>query len=244
VLVNVWRDGNLHSTVATLRTTNDHNVTPLARKAWLGISTQPLSTKIRKHLNIDAEGGARITRIFPGAPADKAGLKVGDVLLSVDGEPVPEKRLEDTDELDRMIRQYKSDSKATLSVWREGKIQDMVVSLEAQPIPPDELPWWEDLQLEFSARDIAFDDVIHLQIDPKTTGAFLQTVTLAGWAYLGGLRANDIVISADGTAIKNVEDLKNARAEAVKSGRTWWVLQVYRNTENTFVEINLKPTHS
>ena len=244
VLVNVWRSGTLHSAIATLRTTNDHNVTPLARKSWLGASTQPLTVKLGQHLQITAEGGARLTRLYPGAPAEKAGLRVGDILLSVDGESVPERRNDDTEELARMIRQYRPGTEAKLSVWRDGKISEMPITFEAQPIPPDELPWWEDLQLEYSVRDIAFEDIIHLQLDPTTKGAILQTVTLAGWAYLGGLRTNDIVVRADSTPIQNAEDLKQARAEAVKSGRTWWVLQVLRDTETTFVEINLKPTHS
>jgi len=244
VLASVRRDGAVLSSVIELRETNEHNVTQLARKAWLGAASQPLTPKLGVRLAIKAEGGARLTRIYPGTQAEKAGLQVGDVVLAIDGMEVAARRPEDTDVLARQIRQYKAGTNATFSIWRDGKKLDVNVVLEQQPTPAAEMPWWEDTVLEFSAHDISFDDRVRLQLAPEAKGVLVESAVPAGWAALAGLRSDDVIKTADGTPVTNVAELKQAREQAVKSGRTWWVFLVKRGGENLFVEINLKPTQS
>jgi len=116
------------------------------------------------------------------------------------------------------------------------------VQLDAQPKPPAEMPWWEDIQLEFSAHELAFDDRVRLQLAPAATGVLVDSAASAGWAGLAGLRGDDLVQTAGGVAVKTVEELHRLRDEAVHSGKAWWVLQVQRRGQNLFIEINLKPT--
>lgn len=244
VLASVRRDGAVISSVVELRVTNPRNPPPQARKAWLGVASQPLTPKLATRLAINSDGGARITQVYAGTKAETAGLKVGDVILAIDGNPVPARRPEDTDVLARQIRQYKTGSTAVFSLWREGKNVDVNVPLEIQPVPTTEMPWWEDLQLEFSARDLAFDDRVRLQLAPDAKGALIESAVPAGWAALAGLRANDVVVKAGETTVENLADLKLAREQAGRSGHEWWVLLVQRGGETLFVEINLKPTKS
>ena len=111
-------------------------------------------------------------------------------------------------------------------------------------VPPAELPRWPDLQLEFTAREIAFDDRVRLQLSPSTTGVMVESAVPAGWAALGGLRSDDVIQKAGDTPIASVEDLKRAREAATGSGKAWWVLLVRRRGQTLFVEINLKPAKS
>lgn len=242
VLASVRRDGAIISAVVELRNSNPRNPPTQALKAWLGIASQPLTPKLGTRLGIKADGGARVTRIYPGTKAESSGLKVGDVILTIDGAPVPARRAEDSDVLARLIRQYKADTNAVFSVWREGKTMDVPVSLELQPKPTAEMPWWEDQQLEFSARDLAFDDRVRLQLTPEAKGALIESAVPAGWAALAGLRADDVVKKAAGAPIANLADLKAAREKATTAGPSWWVLLVERRGQTLFVEINLKPT--
>lgn len=241
VLASVRRDGTVLSAVVELRETNEHNVTQQARKAWLGAASQPLTPKLGTRLGIKADGGARLTRIYPGTKAEEAGLHVGDVILALDGVPVSARRQEDTDVLARQIRQYRVGTVAAISLWREGQKLDLNVSLEQQPIPPAEMPWWEDVDLEFSAHDIAFDDRIRLQLPNEFQGVLVESAVPAGWAALAGLRSDDVVESAGGIRVANVAELKTARDQATRSGLKWWVLLVKRHGQNLFVEISLKP---
>jgi Trypsin-like serine proteases, typically periplasmic, contain C-terminal PDZ domain len=240
VLASVRRDGAVLNSVVELRQTDDHSVTPQARKAWLGAASQPLTPKLASRLGIKAEGGARLTRIYPGTEAEKAGLRVGDVVLALDGVAVPARRPEDTDVLARQIRQYRSGSTAVFSLWRDGDTVELSVVLEQQPTPAPEMPWWEDTALEFSARDIAFEDRVRLQLSPETNGVLIESAVPAGWAALAGLRSDDVVELAGGKRVSSLEELKQARAAAVADGADWWVLQVRRRGQTLFVEINLK----
>ncbi|MEO6246844.1 MAG: PDZ domain-containing protein [Opitutaceae bacterium] len=244
VLANVRRDGAVLSAVVELRLEDERNVTPQARKAWLGAASQPLTPKLSTRLGIKSEGGARLTRIYPGTNAEAAGLQVGDVILALDGTPVSARRPEDTDVLARQIRQYRTGTSAKFSLWRDGAAKDLEVVLEEQPVPPAEMAWWPDLQLEFSAREIAFDDRVRLQLGTGARGAIVESAAPAGWAALAGLRADDVIESAGGVAVENLADLKRAREQVVASGKAWWVLLVRRRGQTLFVEITLKPVHA
>lgn len=242
VLASVRRDGAIVNAVVDLRVIEERNQTPQARKAWLGASSQPLTLKLGERLGVKAEGGARLTRIYPGTKADAAGLRIGDVILALDGTPVAARRPEDTDVLARQIRQYRAGTEAVFTLWREGQKMDVKVPLEEQPVPPAELPWWNEAQLEFSAREIAFDDRIRLQLPVDLRGALVESSVPAGWASLAGLRSDDVIEMAGGTRITNLSELKEAWADS--RGKDWWVLLVRRRGQTLFVEINLKPTKS
>jgi len=244
VLVSVRRGGDVVSSVVELRTVNDDAVTPEVRKAWLGASSQPLTPKLGARLKIDAEGGARLTRIFSGTQAEAAGLRVGDVVLALDGDPVTARRVEDGEVFERQIRRYRPGTQAVFSVWRDGKISDLPVTLEIEPTPAAEMPRWEDDGLEFSARDLAFSDRARLQLGPEAKGVLVENAVMAGWASLGGLHTDDVVVQAGGVPVMTVAELRRAREAAVHSGASWWVLLVQRGDETLFVEINLKALKS
>jgi serine protease Do len=239
------RDGAVLEAAIDLRNTNPHRIAPSALKAWLGVESQPLTPKLNTRLGVNSDdGGARLTRVYAGTQAEKAGLRAGDVLLQLDGVPISERRAEDGEELARQIRQYKVGSSAAILLWRDGKELTLPVVLEIQPRPPAEMPMWEDLKLEFEVRDLAFDDRARLQLAASAAGALVATTTPAGWAELAGLEGDDLITSAGGVPVATAEDLHRARDKAVKAGAHWWVLQVNRRGETLFVEINLKPASS
>jgi serine protease Do len=244
VLASVRRGGAVLNSVVELREIPEYNLTPQALKAWLGAASQPLTSKLSTRLGIKAEGGARLTRIYPGTKAESAGLRVGDVIVAIDGADVPARRPEDTDVLARQIRQYKNNAQAVFTLWRDGQKMEVPVTLEQQPVPPAEMPRTQDLQLEFTARDIAFDDRVRLQLPTTTKGVFVESAVPAGWAALGGLRADDVIEMAGDTPVTTVAELTRAREQATASEKAWWVLLVRRRGQTLFVEINLKPAKS
>ena len=240
VLATVRRDGAKMSSMVELRVLPEHNVTLQVRKAWLGAASQPLTPKLGDRLGIKSEGGALLTRIYPKTQAEAAGLRPGDVILALDGMEVTARRAEDADMLARQIRQYRSGSQATFTLWRDGKKLDVPVVLEAQPTPSAEMPRWEDVSLEFAVRDVSFEDRVRLQLSPAATGALVESAVQAGWANLAGLHADDLVLQADGKPVASVAELQQARANAAHQRHEWWVLLVQRRGQTLFVEINLK----
>jgi S1-C subfamily serine protease len=146
--------------------------------------------------------------------------------------------------LARQIRQYKNNAQATFTLWRDGKKMDVPVTLEQQPVPPPEMPRHQDTPLEFTARDIAFDDRVRLQLPPTAAGVFVESAVPAGWAALGGLRADDVIERAGDVPVTNVGELKRALDQAMAAEKPWWVLLVRRRGQTLFVEINLKSAKS
>ena len=244
VLATVRRDGADLSSMVELRIVPERNITPQVRKAWLGAASQPLTPKLATRLGIKSEGGARLTRIYPKTQAEAAGLRVGDVLLALDGIEVTARRPEDTDMLARQIRQYKAGTQAVVTLWRDGKKLDVPVVFEVQPTPANEMPWWEDVHLEFAVRDVAFDDRVRLQLAPEASGVLVESAVQAGWANLAGLHGDDLILQADGKPMTKVDELRQAREDAVRLHHEWWVLLVQRRGQTLFVEINLKPAKS
>jgi serine protease Do len=242
VLASVRRDGELVASVVELRKAKEPpSITPEVRKAWLGAFSQPLTPKLATQLGITAEAGARITRIYPNAPAEAAGLRVGDVVLALDGDPVMARRIEDMEVLARQIRQYRPGTEAVFSLWRDGKAIELPVKLGREPLPTAEMARWEDEQLEFEARELAVDDSVRMQLSPDFKAVLISEVVPAGWAALAGLHPSDLVLAADAHPISTVAELKASRDAAVRGGAHWWVLHVQRARETLFVEINLKP---
>ena len=241
VLVALRRGGNLIDTVVDLRLSNERRTTPQARRAWVGVAVQPLTQKLATRLGVKAESGVRLTRIHEGTRAAAAGLRVGDVVLKIDDEPVTARRVEDQDAFARQIRQYRADTEVTLTIWRDGTLMPLKVMLEKQPTPAPELPTYEDDNFELTVRELAFDDRARLQLALDEPGLIVESTIAAGWAALAGLRNDDLLLEAAGTPLTHVEDFRKARDAALKGDRGWWVLRIKRAGRIHFVEINLKP---
>jgi len=94
----------------------------------LGIGIQSLTKELAQSFKLDQPVGAVVTTIEKGSPADKAGLKLGDVILAYNG-----KKIEDPNELPRLVAATKPGDKATLELWRDGKSERLAVSVGEFP---------------------------------------------------------------------------------------------------------------
>jgi serine protease Do len=103
-----------------------------AAPGWLGIATQSTSEDLRKGLDLTRDG-LLVDMVSPGSPAEKAGVKKGDVLLSLDGKPVA-----DPMELRRLVRDVEAGRTVTLEVWREGAARKLTATLGEVPGDDDE----------------------------------------------------------------------------------------------------------
>jgi serine protease Do len=86
----------------------------------LGVRIQPMTRELAQSFKLDKPDGALIAAVEPGSPADKAGLKPGDVVLAYNGQPV-----DDPNKLPRLVAATKPGQSATLKIWRNGKAEDV-----------------------------------------------------------------------------------------------------------------------
>jgi serine protease Do len=206
-----------------------------ARKAWVPISVQVLTRELAERLSLSGRTGVRVTRVF-GA-ADASGLKVGDVITALDGNPIEASQPSDADLFATLIRQYKIGSTAKLTIVRNGKPMDVSVTLDTSPRLPREMKKYEDPSFEFRVRDIAAADRISARLPADQSGVLVDAVREGGWAALGHLADGDMLLTIDGEAVANVEAVQRKMTLVAAAKPKSVVFKVRRGIRTFFVEL-------
>jgi serine protease Do len=236
LLVTFERGRELRVTVVEPTGTRPPDAPPAeARKAWVPITVQVLTPPLAERLGLPGRTGVRVTQVFDAALP----LRVGDVILAVDGQVVRASAVTDEDVFAAAIRRAAIGSTTPLTVHREGKEITVAVPLAAAPPLAREMKRYEDEEFGFRARDLADAD----RRDPRLAGAsgvVVDSVTNGSWASLGRLTSGDVIMSVDGRAIGSVEDLA-ARFKQIRSARPASVVVfVRRGVRSLFLD--LQPT--
>ncbi|HPS00170.1 MAG TPA: PDZ domain-containing protein [Candidatus Sumerlaeota bacterium] len=209
-----------------------------ARKAWLPVLTQVLTKELARAVKLEGQSGVRVTRILPGHAAEKAGMKVGDILLKLDGDAIPASQPEDTEVLREKIRQYKIGSEVTFDAVRDGQPLQFKVTLEAPPKPTQELQRYKDDYFELTVREVSFDDRENQQLkqdDPA--GVLIETLEPAGWASLAQVEPGDILVSIDGKPTPDVATVRTLLEDARKRQAKRVSFFVRRGIHSMFLQL-------
>ena len=207
-----------------------------ARKAWVPITVQVLTQELAEQLKMPGRSGVRITRVYGGS-AQSAGLKIGDVIVALDGNPIEASQPSDAELFATLIRQYKIGSKATLAVIREGKQIDVPITLETSPRLPREMKKYEDPNFEFRVRDIAAADRVSARLPTELSGVLVDAVREGGWAALGHLADGDMLLTVDGDPMPDVESVQKKMASIAAAKPRSVVFKVRRGIRTFFVEL-------
>ncbi|MGH7145662.1 MAG: trypsin-like peptidase domain-containing protein [Planctomycetota bacterium] len=181
------------------------------KKAWLPIEFQVLTSPIVAALGLPEDTtGVRITALLPGYEGDMGGLKVGDMILTVDHQRVEASQPEDRDVFPAMIRQYKIGSSAELGVLREGHPLKLTVHFVDRPAGAGELTVYANKRYNFKARDLVLEDRVENQWPLDQGGALVTDVQPGGWASIAHLAIGDLILDISGHPIQKASDLKFA----------------------------------
>jgi membrane-associated protease RseP (regulator of RpoE activity) len=106
----------------------------------LGVQLQDMTPELREFMRAPKEHGVLVVRVNPDSPAEKAGLRVGDVIVSAGGESIDATH----DVVHRVLRAEK-DAKLALEVVRDGKTRTLEAALEGEPVfAADPMRWVEE----------------------------------------------------------------------------------------------------
>lgn len=115
----------------------------LEKRRYIGVTMQPLNRELSQHFGVEEGIGVLVAKIREGSPAEKAGLKVGDVIIKADGV-----RVEGTEDLSRLVQNKKKGDKVKIEFIRERKKMSVEVEVEEEEtgrMPELSLPWdWRD----------------------------------------------------------------------------------------------------
>jgi serine protease Do len=186
----------------------------------IGVAIQEVSQSLAQSFGLDRPRGALVSSVEKGGPADKGGLKPGDVLLSVNG-----KTVERSAEVPPLVAAVKPGQKATFEVWRDGKKRNVDVTVGE--LKPDQVAAGPEESAEANSGKLG------LAVRPSDEGLVVENAS--GPAARAGIREGDIVTAVNGRPVKSVDEL---RAAAEKAKGTVALL-VRRGDASIFVPVEV-----
>jgi serine protease Do len=183
-------------------------------RGWMGVGIQDLNPELAQYYGIKDQKGVLVTQIFPGDPADKAGIKVKDVIIAVDGKPVGTSR-----ELSSAVAGMAVGKEVPVRILRDGKEQSVKVQLterkDAEPTAKATTPETDELGIR--AVDLTPDVARRFGIDENEKGVLVAAVKTGSKADQAGLQQGDIVKEVNRAAVQSVSELRAEFGKA-KSG--------------------------
>lgn len=210
---------------------------PEARKAYLPITTQVLTKKLATALGVPGKKGVRITGVLSGSNAEKAGLKVNDIITQVADQPVDASEAQHENVLESMLRAYRVNTPVEFTVIRDTKEMKITATLSEQPKPEREMKTYENVVLEFKGRDLSYDDRIELNYDQSERGVLVTEVEPGGWASVGGLHEDDLIQAINGQKVIAIGDVERILTAEQKNSSKYIVIFVKRGIYTYFLEL-------
>jgi serine protease Do len=196
----------------------------------LGVRIQPLTRELAQSFKLESPNGALIASVDPGSPADKAGLKAGDVVLAFNGQPV-----DDPNKLPRLVAATKPGTGATLKIWRDGKAEDIKFTAaellaDARPAKPG-----GDKTVKPNRLGLVVSEIAPAQ--RRALGIDYGLVVEHADASRTPLRPGDVIIGVGRETIKSLEDF-NRLIDEQKQGETVALL-VRRGEATVYVPVEV-----
>ena len=206
-------------------------------KGWLGITMQPLGRDLAEYWGLAPAGGVVLGAVLAGSPAESAGLRPGDVILSIAGEPLPIHETKDLPLVQKRIRKEGVGSSIPLAVWREGKTLELSVMLGKAPMTVATAEEYEDESFGVTVRPLTYDLVQGLNLDPNTRGVVVSKTERGGWAQVAGIESGDIVQKVDGAETGDVAAFRTSLDQARTEKRREVSFLLQRDFKTRFVRL-------
>jgi len=240
------------------------------RLVWLGVETVRLTDALARERKSQsfAEGYSRppyVTEVYPGSPAEKAGIVVGDILLAVRRGTEAERELEADSEgysrdwslffsgsgfltpdstpwpevesrINVFMTLFGVGAKVTLIYARDGQRRETTVWLEAAPVHYRNAPKARNRALGLSVKDMTFEVRRYFKFDDKAPGIVIAKVKPGSPAAVAGLKPFELVTEVNGEKVSGAKDF----AAKIK-GKKDLVFAVRRLAQTRMVKIHVEP---
>jgi serine protease Do len=200
-----------------------------ASHARLGVAVQEVNQALADSFKLPRPEGALVASVERGGPADQAGLQVGDVIRSVDGQPVVA-----SGDLPAIVGQAAPGQKVQVGIWRQGQAQTLAATLGNASDKAAQVAQAEGAvgkgQLGLSLRPLAPEEARAAGVDK---GLLIEDVR--GPAALAGVQGGDVLLAINGTPVQGMAQVRAAMARSGKSV----ALLIARDGDKIFVPVRL-----
>ncbi len=199
-------------------------------RGWLGVVIQDITPGITEAIGV--KEGILVAQVLKGSPADKAGLKVGDIIVKLNG-----RKLEDVRDLQLSIMKTKPGTEVVLTIIREGKEMDIRVKVGEMPEKVRGKPrTYQGEDLGLTLRELSPEEKARIGEE----GLLVVSVVPGSPASRSGLRPGDLIISVNYKRVKTVRDFYRMIDNLKDMGKRKALLLVKRGDTNLYLVLSLE----
>ena len=214
------------------------------KRGWLGVRIQEVTQEIADVEKLEKPEGALVASVSEGSPADKGGIKAGDIILMFDGKKVDTMRT-----LPKLVAQTKVGKRVVLKVWRGQKLiskRVLIGRLESSKeykaenkTEIDTNKYLDIENLKIVVRDLSKDDILKRELPKNTTGVVVTEI-LAG-SPLMFVSINDIIVEIQKKKVLNSNQFLSLVNETISKGEKTLYLAIYNsNNQRSYITVKLK----
>jgi serine protease Do len=201
------------------------------KRGKLGVTIQNVTPELAETFNLEKAGGALVASVERGGPADRAGLRSGDVILAFDG-----KEVSSSSDLSRLVSEAAPGTTARLKVWRDRSTTELVVMLgEAALTMPE-----KELKSGGAGPDrlgLSLRELTRVERQSRQTDGVIIVEAVEGIAAASGIQPGDVILSINNRPVASIEQL---RKELSGTGKRVALLIQRDAYTKIFITLNLK----
>ena len=198
------------------------------KRGWLGVRIQEVTKEIADVEKLKKPEGALVASVGKNSPADKSGIKAGDIILEFDG-----KKINTMKKLPNVVASTEVGKSVELKIWRNKKLISkrlvlgrLETSEEFKETKPKIVKKDVDIQsLKIAVRDLNEQDISKRNLNKKTTGVVITEISNRS-PLTNLLSVNDIIIEVQKTSVKNSSDLNKIVNNIFKKGEKTLLLTI------------------
>jgi len=214
------------------------------KRGWLGVRIQEVTKEIAEVEKLKKPEGALVASVSEDSPAEKAGIKAGDIILEFDGKKVDTMRT-----LPKLVAQTKVGKKVILQIWRNEKLISKRVLLgrlessnefkAGKKSKADKNKYVTIESLKIVVRDLSKDDINNRKLPKNTTGVVVEEI-LEG-SPLMFVSVNDVIVELQKKKINNSNQFSKLAKEIINKGASTLYLAIYNSSnQRTYITVKLK----
>ncbi len=188
-----------------------------ARRGWLGVRIQTVNEEIAESLGLKTTGGALIASVTPDGPAARAGIRLGDIVLTYDGQQVTAMR-----GLPKLVAQTEIGREVEITLWRGGEIIKVKAVIEkldeghaAEKTRKSEVKPETDLILGLALAPMSDELRSRFEIDSSITGVVVTDVAPGSEASERSIKPGDVILEVTNEKVATPQDIAR-RVEALR----------------------------